>query len=125
MGLFRVYRERQCKFCDFGVAFALQIVLHLKVSYQLYSRFEAGPMILRLSDLYPTCHRCAGECVQLSTIPVPNSPEEDWHFDYVPCRECNGLGSRLARGGRLLLEILRLTDVTEMEAKPRLSFAGA
>ncbi len=82
-------------------------------------------MILRLSDLYPTCHRCAGECIQLSTIPSANATEEEWDFDYVPCRECNGLGSRLARGGKLLLEILRLTDVTEMEAKPRLSFAGA
>lgn len=82
-------------------------------------------MILRLSDLYPTCQRCGGECVQLSTIPNPNSTEEEWAFDYVPCWECNGLGSRLARGGKLLLEILRLTDVNEVEAKPRVNFAGA
>ena len=67
-------------------------------------------MTVRLSDLYPTCHRCGGDCVHLDTLPSPEGVStEDWTIDYVPCRECNGLGARLTHGGKLLLEILRLT----------------
>ncbi len=34
--------------------------------------------------------------------------EEEWSLDYVACQECNGLGGRLTRGGKLLLELMKL-----------------
>ena len=66
-------------------------------------------MILPLSDLYPTCPRCGGECVHLGPSVWDESDDDSLEsFDYIACEECHGLGSRLARGGRLILEMLRL-----------------
>lgn len=68
-----------------------------------------SPVILPLSDLYPTCQRCGGDCVHLAPICRDhNKMEEEWSLDYVACQECNGLGGRLTRGGKLLLELMKL-----------------
>ena len=65
-------------------------------------------MTVTLGDLYPTCFRCGGECVALRCCLVPFQ-DSDEDLEYVPCPDCNGLGGRLAHGGKLLLEILRLS----------------
>jgi len=71
---------------------------------------------ITLSDLYPTCLRCGGECVALRCCQAHSAPFQDSYEDsfeeveYVACPECNGLGGRLAHGGKLLLEIMRLSN---------------
>lgn len=72
-------------------------------------------MTVTLGDLYPTCLRCGGECVALRCCnahpaPFQDSNEDSDAVEYVPCPECNGLGGRLTHGGKLLLEIMRLSN---------------
>ncbi len=95
---------------------------NLKVALNVHCRdYPAIPIcnsiwsptvIITLGDLYPTCVRCGGECVALRCCSAHPAPFGDFDEDleYVPCPECNGLGGRLGHGGKLLLEIMRLSN---------------